>query len=109
MVRTNFEIGPKFGGSTLGCGGYSTLYLEGDYTASLSLAKEYEKNKDIGRWNTFSNNCAQYTHMLLKEGKHVNPNTQKCIESLNYLGRTVPAEQLIRIRQSVISGRSFQW
>ena len=55
-----------------GYSGYKLLYLNGDYSNSLTLAEHYAKseNKDYGGYNLFTNNCAHYIEEILRAGQN---------------------------------------
>ena len=55
-----------------GYSGYKLLYLNGDYSNSLTLAEHYAKseNEDYGGYNLFTNNCAHYIEEILRAGQN---------------------------------------
>ena len=54
--------------SSLGLGGWKTLYIKGDFTKSLKYAEE-NKSSYNGKYNLFTKNCLHFVRNALRQGK----------------------------------------
>lgn len=57
---------------------YTSLYIEGDFSEALELAKEYQET-GYGEYKVLSHNCLHYAQDLLKNGQCTSDTMQKAI------------------------------
>ena len=62
----------------------TSVYIKGDFTASLDTARKL-KNTDFNGYNLIFNNCLHYTKYILSEGKFESKSTEYMILSDCYV------------------------
>ena len=69
--------------------GFVKTYIEGDFSASVKLALEYQNNGGVldsytnfSEYNLFTNNCSDYANVILNEGTASDPHIEQKITDL---------------------------